>query len=126
MPGDLLEMELPSSCQPDGMFIIEPKIGQGEPFCLPTVIEALDNKILIQIKENYNNTPVKVIKNSKPLQIRETTVDEAENEQFNYPAVRYFDKFKDTLPEPPIKSKTVEDKLKEIEFDTSIRIQMLG
>ena len=89
IPGEKLEMELPSSFPPEGVFFVEPKIGQGEPCCYPQVVKAIDNKISVVIKENTNNSPVKVIRNSTPVQVRETKLDGNENKQFNEPTVRY-------------------------------------
>ena len=91
-------MELPPSFPSDGVFFVEPKFGQGEPCCFPQVVEAKNNKIKVVIKENSSCAPVKLIKNSKPVQIREAKLDLNSNEQFSEPSVRYYDKFKDTIP----------------------------
>ena len=87
MPGDKLEMELPPSCSSSGVYFVEPKLGQGYPCCLPQIVNAFDNKIFVEIKDNVNNEPVKLSKNTKPVQVREATADCNENE----PSVRFYD-----------------------------------
>ena len=116
MPGDILEMDLPQSCPSSGIFFIEPKFGQGEPCCQPQVVEAKDNKIRVVV-ETPNAAPIKLVKNSKPIQIRETEVYMTPNEKFSEPSVRYYDKFKDTIPAPKKNKKTIEEIIQEITID---------
>ena len=116
MSGDILEMELPQSCSSSGVFFLEPKMGQGKQFCQPQVVEAKDNKIKVIVK-TQNEEPVKIVKNSKPVQIRETELDRTPVGKFSEPVVKYFDKFKDTIPALETKKKTIEEILKEIKID---------
>ena len=51
MPGDVFELELPPSCPADGVFFVEPKYGHGPVICHPQVVEAVDSKISITIRE---------------------------------------------------------------------------
>ena len=116
MHGDILEMDLPQSCPSSGIFFIEPKFGQGEPCCQPQVVEAQDNKIRVVV-ETLNAAPIKLVKNSKPIQIRETEAYMTPNEKFSEPSVRYYDKFKDTIPAPKKNKKTIEETIQEIKID---------
>ena len=79
IPGEFLELELPLECSPNGVYFVEPKLGQGAPCCLPQVVRSVNNKISIEIGESNKTAPVKVIRNSKPVQIREAKSEE-ENE----------------------------------------------
>ena len=116
VPGDDLEIELPPSCSSEGVFFVEPKLNQGETCCLPQVVHAKDNRIKIVMKDNPNAAPIKLVKNSKPIQVRETEVEMSQIQKFNEPTVRYFEKFKDTIPTEK-KRKTFEEVLKEIKID---------
>ena len=117
MPGDVIEMELPPSCPENGVFIVEPKFNQGAPFCLPQIVTAQENIIRIELKDNSSADPIKVVKNSKPVQIRETITDHTEPERFSNASVRYFDKFKDTIPSGNKKVKSFEEIIKEVKVD---------
>ena len=52
LSGDRLELELPPSCSSEGIFFVEPRIGQGPIICEPQVVEAKDNKISVIIQGN--------------------------------------------------------------------------
>ena len=83
-------------------------------------MEAKNNKIKVVIKENSSCAPVKLIKNSKPVQIREAKLDLNSNEQFSEPSVRYYDKFKDTIPARKKEKKSMKDIIKEITIDQAV------
>ena len=73
IPGDKIELELPTTCSPGGFYVVEPKLGQGSILCHPQVVKAVNGKIVIDIYDDKTCTPIKVTKNSKPIQVRETT-----------------------------------------------------
>ena len=116
MPGDLLQLKLPTTCPESGIFFIEPKHGQGEPLCDPQVVEAIDNKIEIEVRGVNNETPIKVVKNSAPIQIREASEEEYDKQvsKFNMPEMNFQERFE---VGGRVKTKSLEEKLKEITID---------
>ena len=96
------------------MFFVELKLGQGTPFFEPQVVTAVDNRITVEIKEDPNCNPVKIIKNSHPIQLRETKVDP--NDNHSGPFIKNYE---DILPKQ-VKTKTFEESLKQIEIDCNI------
>ena len=117
MPGELLQLELPPSCPANGVYLVEPKFGHGEPLCHPQIVKAVNNKINVVIKNTNDDAPVKVTKNSKPIQVRETKVDVNDNEKFEKPNERYYERFKDTLPDRKKEKETLSQKIEKIEID---------
>ena len=75
MPGDLLQFDLPPTCPENGTFFIEPKYGQGGLICKPQIVEAVNNKLEVEVRGVIDDVPVKVVKNSTPVQIREAKED---------------------------------------------------
>ena len=70
-----VEIELPLTCPPDGIYVVEPKFGQGVELCQPQLVEAVNGIVMINIKDDKTCTPIKVIKNSKIVQVRECSAE---------------------------------------------------
>ena len=123
LPGDEFEVELPPACPSEGVFMIEPKYHQGDICCLPQIAQAKDNKLKVIIKDNKNHTPIKMVKNSKPIQIREMDVYCSTDGKFGEPKIKYFKKFKDTIPVRKTTTKDVEDMIAHIKIDQAGTMQ---
>ena len=78
--GDSVQFKLPPECPSNGVFLIEPKHDQGKMCCESQIAEANNSIIEVEIKNQYDGSPVKMKKNSAPFQVREMH-ESTENEQ---------------------------------------------
>ena len=77
MPGDTIDMELPPICPEEGTFLVEPRYDQGPVICKSQITRASNGKLEL-IVENETNEPIRVKKNSTPIQIREVSDRESD------------------------------------------------
>ena len=109
IPGDMIKIRIPPSCTSNGTYVIEPKYDQSPPFCEPQIVEAKDDEIEIEVKGKDKFSPIKLKKNSSPIQIREVKeCDEHDTKK----TVEFDERFQ--LKE---ETKSFEEKMKEIQID---------
>ena len=109
IPGDSITLKLPPECPSEGTYIIEPKSEQGRIICNSQIVTAKDSEIHVEVNSNDKATPMKIKKNSFPIQVREAIEVDDEVKQDKKLITQRF-KFSS-------KNKTFEDKMKEAIID---------
>ena len=109
MPGDSIQLQIPIECEKNGTFIVEPRYDQGDVQCDSQIVTAVNDLIDIEVKAVNMNAPVKLKKNSTPIQILESP--EVIEDNCIKPK-DFTERFKSNQ-----QNKTLTEKLKEVNLD---------